>query len=303
MNKLANCYFLDGRFKKSMDLIDEIILLSKEKDIQHEEEKAIELKLKVLNASSNYKQLDEVTHNLVKMKNKHYSSQITELLSGLESKNLIFRKQKEIELKENEISVEKNSKYKLVLFGVILILSLGLLVAYFISRKVYLEKQFIISEQKERIANSNLEHKKIELAMLSTNIVKENELISSISEDLKNYVSLLKEEKEQKLFLPLMNKLNIELKDKNKDESYSDQFNAAYPGYLESLIRSCPQLSASELKVCTFLRLNLNSKEIAEIMQISVRSVESRRYRLRKKLKLNKETDLVNYLISLSNNI
>lgn len=303
MNKLANCYFLHGRFKKSMDLIDEIILLSKEKDIQHEEQKAIELKLKVLNASSNYKQLDEVTHNLVKMKNKRYSSQITELLSGLESKNLILRKQKEIELKENEITAEKNSKYKLVLFGVILILSLGFLVAYFFSRKVYLEKKFIISEQKERIANSNLEHKKIELAMLSTNIVKENELISSISEDLKNYVSLLKSENEQKLFVPLMNKLKIELKDKNKDESYSDQFNAAYPGYLESLIRSCPQLSASELKVCTFLRLNLNSKEIAEIMQISVRSVESRRYRLRKKLKLNKETDLVNYLIALSNNI
>lgn len=138
--------------------------------------------------------------------------------------------------------------------------------------------------------------------MLSTNIVKENELISSISEDLKNYVSLLASEKEQKLFVPLMNKLNIELTDKNKDENYSDQFNAAYPGYLESLIRSFSELSASELKLCTFLRMNLNSKEIAEIMHISVRSVESRRYRLRKKLKLNKEIDLVNYLISFSNN-
>jgi DNA-binding CsgD family transcriptional regulator len=237
------------------------------------------------------------------MKSTRYSSQIKELLSGLETKNLIFRKQKEIELKENEILAEKNNKNRLVLFGVILILSLGFLVAYFISRKVYIEKQFIITEQRERIANSNLEHKKIELAMLSTNIVKENELISSISQDLKNYVSLLKSEKEQKLFVPLMNKLNIELKDKNKDESYSDQFNAAYPGYLESLINYHPQLSASELKVCTFLRLNLNSKEISEILNISVRSVESRRYRLRKKLKLSKETDLVNYLISLSNSI
>ena len=54
--------------------------------------------------------------------------------------------------KEKEILVEKNSKYRLVLFGIILILSLGFLIAYFISRKVYVEKQFIISEQREKIA-------------------------------------------------------------------------------------------------------------------------------------------------------
>ena len=144
MNKLANCYCLAGSFKKSLDLIDKIILLSKEKGIQHEEEKALELKLKVLNASSNYKQLDEVTHDLVGMKNKRYSLQITELLSGLGTKNLIYKKQQVIESKEKEILVEKNSKYRLVLFGIILILSLGFLIAYFISRKVYIEKQFII---------------------------------------------------------------------------------------------------------------------------------------------------------------
>ena len=165
-----------------------------------------------------------------------------------------------------------------------MILILGFLTAYFISRKVYLEKQFIISAQREKIAYSNLEHKKRELAMMSTNIVQENELMSSLLKDLKYYVSLLKAGKDQKLFTPLINNLKRALTDKNKDENYSDQFSAAYPGYLEYLTRTNPDLTTADLKLCTFLRMNLNTKEIAEIMRLSVRSIESRRYRLRKNL-------------------
>ena len=68
--------------------------------------------------------------------------------------------------------------------------------------------------------------------------------------------------------------------------------------YLEYLTRTYPDLTTADLKLCTFLRMNLNTKEIAEIMGLSVRSVESRRYRLRK-LYLSKEDDLVSNLISL----
>ena len=159
MNKLANSYFLAKKYSKALLLLDETNI-AKEKNLQHEEEKALELKLKVLNSSSNYDNLGESTSKLVKMKNDRYSLQITQLLSGLETKNLIYKKQKEIELKEREILDQKNTKFSLILFGVILILILGFLTAYFISRKVYLEKQFIISAQREKIAYSNLEQEK-----------------------------------------------------------------------------------------------------------------------------------------------
>ena len=94
--------------------------------------------------------------------------------------------------------------------------------------------------------------------------------------------------------------MNRALADKNKDQGYSEQFSAAYPGYLEYLTRTNPDLTTADLKLCTFLRMNLNTKEIAEIMRLSVRSIESRRYRLRKKLSLSKDEDLVSFLISLN---
>jgi DNA-binding CsgD family transcriptional regulator len=229
---------------------------------------------------------------LLKNKDYRYSVQVSQLLSGLESKN-------EILIKKREIEEQKQKNSRIVFISIIVILILGFATAYFLSRKVYLDKQMIISSQNEKIAKSELEHKKRELAAISTNIVQENEQVSNILKDLKYYSSLLKSEKDRNLFSPLIKSINRLLSEKRKDDLYSDQFNAAYPGYLEYLTRTYVDLTTADLKLCTFLRMNLNTKEIAEIMGLSVRSVESRRYRLRKKLNLSKEEDLVSNLISL----
>ena len=157
----------------------------------------------------------------------------------------------------------------------------------------------IIANQNQKIALSDLEHKKRELASISTNIVQENEQISNILKDLKYYTSLLKLDKDKSIFNPLIQSIKRILTEKRKEDLYTDQFNAAYPGYFEYLTRTYKDLTTSDLKLCTFLRMNLNTKEIADIMGLSVRSVESRRYRLRKKLQLSKDEDLVSKLISL----
>ena len=60
-----------------------------------------------------------------------------------------------------------------------------------------------------------------------------------------------------------------------------------------------PKLTANELKLCTFLRLNLSTKEIAQLMNISLRGVELSRYRLRKKLELPTETSLFEFFNSI----
>jgi DNA-binding CsgD family transcriptional regulator/flagellar basal body-associated protein FliL len=214
------------------------------------------------------------------------------LLNGLESKN-------EILIKKAEIKDQKEKNSRIIFISIIVILILGIAAAYFLSRKVYLDKQMIIVNQNEKITKSELEHKKRELAAISTNIVQENEQVSNILKDLKYYSSLLKSEKDRNSFSPMIKSVQRILSEKRKEDLYSDQFNAAYPGYLEYLTRTYTDLTTSDLKLCTFLRMNLNTKEIAEIMGLSVRSVESRRYRLRKKLNLSKEEDLVSNLISL----
>ena len=291
-NKIALAYYYDEDYQNCLKTIDECISMSKEKNLKNEIEIALELKIKVMNKLGLKEGMDEVIDKVLESKDYSYSVQISQLLSGLESKN-------EILIKKREIEEEKSSKFIILLFSIIAILILAFVVAYLISRKIYMDKQMVIANQKERIAKSDLEHKKRELAAVSTNIVQENEQMTSILKDIKYYVSLIKSEKDKNIFSPLLNKLNRLLNDKRKDDNYSDQFSAAYPGYLEYLTRTFPDLTTADLKLCTFLRMNLNTKETADIMGLSVRSVESRRYRLRKKLGLSKKDDLVNYLISL----
>ena len=279
-------------YENCLKSVEECISLSKEQNLQKEIEIALELKIKALNKLGLSSEIELLVGELLKNKDYRYSVQISQLLSGLESKN-------EILIKKREIEEQKQKNSRIVFISIIVILILGFATAYFLSRKVYLDKQMIISSQNEKIAKSELEHKKRELAAIYTNIVQENEQVSNILKDLKYYSSLLKSEKDRNSFSPLIKSINRLLSEKRKEDLYSDQFNAAYPGYLEYLTRTYVDLTTADLKLCTFLRMNLNTKEIAEIMGLSVRSVESRRYRLRKKLNLSKEEDLVSNLISL----
>ncbi len=292
LNKKSKVYYMLSDFENCLKVIEECVLLSKEQNLQNEEEIALELKIKVLNKLELSNEIESTLEEILKNKDYRYTIQISQLLAGLESKN-------EILIKKAEIKDEKEKNSRIVFISIIVILILGFASAYFLSRKVYLDKQMIIVNQNEKIAKSELEHKKRELAAISTNIVQENEQVSNILKDLKYYSSLLKSEKDRNSFSPLIKSINRILSEKRKEDLYSDQFNAAYPGYLEYLTRTYTDLTTSDLKLCTFLRMNLNTKEIAEIMGLSVRSVESRRYRLRKKINLSKDEDLVSNLISL----
>jgi DNA-binding CsgD family transcriptional regulator len=61
-----------------------------------------------------------------------------------------------------------------------------------------------------------------------------------------------------------------------------------------------PGLSPTDLKLCAYLRLNLTSKEIAQLMNISLKGVEISRYRVRKKLMLSTEVNLYDFLIDIT---
>ena len=259
LNKKANVFYMLSDYENCFKVIEESILLSKEQNLQNEEEIALELKIKVLNKLGLSEEIESTLDEILKNKDYRYTVQISQLLYGLESKN-------EIIIKKAEIKEEKEKNSRIVFISIIVILILAFATAYFLSRKVYLDKQMIIVNQNEKIAKSELEHKKRELAAISTNIVQENEQISNILKDLKYYSSLLKSDKDRNSFSPLIKSINRLLSEKRKEDLYSDKFNAAYPGYLEYLTRTYTDLTTSDLKLCTFLRMNLNTKEVAPFL-------------------------------------
>ncbi|AWX44958.1 hypothetical protein HME9304_01964 [Flagellimonas maritima] len=147
----------------------------------------------------------------------------------------------------------------------------------------------IIEIQNERL-NQGMENKNRELAISTMSIIKKNELLGKIKKQLKKGY---KNENIDRAINLIENNLN-----NNKDWKFFKQaFDNADKEFLTNIKAAHPELTPNDLKFCAYLRLNLSSKEIAPLLNISIKSVETKRYRLRKRLKLDHDEHLVNYIL------
>ena len=132
-----------------------------------------------------------------------------------------------------------------------------------------------------------------ELAASTLSIIKKNELLSKVKEQL---VSNVDDKDSVRSIITIIDK---SLKQNDDWELFKEAFNNADRKFLRKLKKAHPNLSPNDIRLCAYLRLNLSSKEIAPLLSISARSVEIKRYRLRKKMDLSHDDNLVNYILKL----
>ena len=84
----------------------------------------------------------------------------------------------------------------------------------------------------------------------------------------------------------------------SEDDWYTFQtnFNCIYPTFFDKLQEACPELTPYELKVCAYLKLNLPLLDMSILLDISVRGVEMARYRIRRKLGIHFDTELMEFV-------
>ncbi|MEP7377881.1 MAG: triple tyrosine motif-containing protein [Chitinophagaceae bacterium] len=174
-------------------------------------------------------------------------------------------------------------------------------------RLQYLHQLEIEKSEKEIITlkNKNLqaeiEHKNTELASVAMHLVQKGELLGNIKEELVRMKKTTNGETHLNGdYKKLIHILGEEDKMDKDWEHFAAHFDKVHSNFLKTLKANHPTLSAHELKLCAYLLMNLSSKEIAQLMNISVRGVEISRYRLRKKFKIPTETNLFNYLLEFS---
>ena len=157
----------------------------------------------------------------------------------------------------------------------------------------------IVKLKNEKL-ESEIEHKNTELASAAMHLVQKGELLGNIREELMrikkgaNGDGAAAEE-----FKKMLRILGEENKMDKDWEQFAVHFDKVHSDFLQILKSVYPQLSSHELKLCAYLRMNLSSKEIAQLENISVRGVEISRYRLRKKLHIPTEINLFDFLMEL----
>ena len=159
-------------------------------------------------------------------------------------------------------------------------------------------KELETKQELMKIKNQQLEQdfesKNRELAASTMNLIKKNELLSEIKDDLKR-----NSEGGISNFKSVISTINKNISEEDTWNIFKDAFNNADKDFLKKVKNLHASLTPNDLRLCAYLRLNLSSKEIAPLLNISVRSVEIKRYRLRKKMDLPHEQGLVEYILSI----
>ncbi|SKC96580.1 regulatory protein, luxR family [Chitinophaga ginsengisegetis] len=160
------------------------------------------------------------------------------------------------------------------------------------------EKQ-LIQLRNEKL-ESDVQHKNKELATATMHLVQKGKLISNIREELIQSVKKTNDPEALPSFKKVM-RLFEEAENNEEDwAQFSQHFDEVHNNFLRTLKKQYPDLTTTDLKLCAYLRINLTTKEIAQSMGISVRGVETSRYRLRKKLNIPGETGLYDFLTNIT---
>lgn len=177
-------------------------------------------------------------------------------------------------------------------------------------RKLYLEKeakirqeQYDLEKEIEKLKNDKLKVKILakdkELVNNSLQVVKKNKILNGIIRKLKNINTEILDESTKSQFSKLKKGI---IKEVNADNSWKDlekHIKNVHFDFLKRLKEKHPNISPRELDLSTYLLINMSTKEIAEVMNISTGGVELARYRLRKKIGLVNKENLNGYLISI----
>ena len=215
----------------------------------------------------------------------------------------VAEKERQLKIAQNENDIAKLTNYLLgAIIAFLLFLAFG--VIYFIRRNHQRDKVLLntkvelvkaLEEQKilrEQYMQNEIEFKEAQLSALTVQMLQKHELMQELREKLDADQTISKDS-------PLTRLVN---KGQNQEKEWADfnvQFESINKNFYSRIRQAYPDISPNDLKICALIKLNLSIKEMAGVLNISPDSVKTARYRLRKKLQLNSEDNLTEFILKL----
>jgi tetratricopeptide (TPR) repeat protein len=167
------------------------------------------------------------------------------------------------------------------------------------SEKALFQEQLIRKELEQEKMLNNIAYKNQELQNFALHIVEKNELLQNIKNEIEKLKTQEKNEEKSKIIKDLLMKINQNLNVEKDVSLFNQHIEQLHADFFIHLADKFPFLTDSEKKLCAYLRMNLTSKDISAILNISPKSVDMNRYRLRKKLNMDSDTNLNGFLAQL----
>ena len=229
-----------------------------------------------------------------------------EKISELRNNYLLTLNLKELKTKEIEEKNKQDNRREWQIFiSVIIVLtmiSITFIILYSKNKALFHKNEVTTYEQQlkiDKIENDLMEYQlksnRELLITMALHLKSYIEFINPLKEELKEALELSDNEQKNKIkniYLNIQNNIHIF----NNTENLNKKINVVYKDFLDRLEEKHPELTKSEKKLCTMLYINMSSKEIAAITNTTIRTIETSRYRLRKKFMLSRDEDIVSFL-------
>ncbi len=157
------------------------------------------------------------------------------------------------------------------------------------------ENDLKIVELKNEALKNEIKIKSKQLANTAMALIKKNEALLELKNELQQHKVGFKN---PFTFKNLIKKVDYSIGHKDEWEIFEYNFNQVHDEFFQELKRQYPQLTSKDLKICAYIKMNLSTKEIAPLLNISTRGVETQRYRLKRKLRLESDKNLVDFLVN-----
>jgi len=204
--------------------------------------------------------------------------------------------QYEFDKKEQAKEIKQHKKDSYILILIISLLATLLIIILILSKQRVKAKNALLMQQKLEF---ELDAKNKELTANVMSLMKKNEILSAISDKLITIEKQALKEDTKKT----IKKIAVELQKTTEKEILNEfelRFKQVHSDFYNKLLEKFPNLSPNEQRLCAFLRLNMSSKEISDLTGQRISSLETARYRLRKKLGItNSNTNLITFLSNL----
>jgi DNA-binding CsgD family transcriptional regulator len=167
----------------------------------------------------------------------------------------------------------------------------------FASESLEAEKK-LVQLEKEKY-ESEMDHKNRQLASSIAGLLKKNEFLIQVKEDLNRIAQSENSTRTGEKLSRIISRVDENIENTAEDDQFEDHFDAVHDNFLKTLKKQYPQLTPKDLRLCAYLRMNLSTKEIAPLLNISPRGVEISRYRLRKRMNLPHDINLTDFMLNI----
>lgn len=258
----------------------------------------------IQNAFKNYQ-------NYVRIKEEIYNAEKSQQLIQMQTLYETEKKEHQIKLQKQENEQLKLINVVAFLMGILMLLVLiltysrhqlkikqqALLIEKETNQKQYLEEKNKHLEETQKHLEEKIDFKNRELSAVILHISQKNKVLLEVREKMEGLHLLQSAESLTRQRLKEIIKIIwVNLSSDDDWERFRAYFEGVHPDFFKKLLDKFPDLSPKELKFCAYLKMNLDTKEIANLLNISVRSMESYRFRIRQKMNLESSENLTSSL-------